>query len=419
MRPHRLARLLFLMLAVVLLQCLFSFAATAQQALPGTRGGGNTPFGDDGEDSEPYQLVRFLQELQTRTAQGGVRALRQQRDLIREMDIKFSELPPQTWTDPRNARALVVYTLSGGHPRVARSILAENSNIATPRPLLEGALAYIENRTQDAIVLLSSVDPATLPPAVGAQLSLVLASLIQSQRPAQALKYLNSARLLMPGTLIEDASLRRMIYVTSQLNEFPLFQATALRYLRHFGRSLFIGDFRRRLALALRQFKFANDPALFAMLDEILVLMDPDIRLGIYLLLSRDALIRGEIDFARHAALGAVEFAVPGSGDAASARLYYAGSLLSADMLDEAFQTFWSVDVEALDGLDRNLRTAIADRLNAIRAWPVSEIDDNEFGIVAPPELPPDPQWGMTLLGRGRAEVRRANEAFDRALAPG
>ena len=60
------------------------------------------------------------------------------------------------------------------------------------------------------------VDPLTQPPELGAFLALVKGSITAADDPAAAQKMFDEARLLSPGTLVEEAALRRSIALGSR-----------------------------------------------------------------------------------------------------------------------------------------------------------------------------------------------------------
>ncbi|MCP3055941.1 hypothetical protein MJ956_12435, partial [Aurantimonas sp. LRZ36] len=98
----------------------------------------------------PYEIVRSLQFLQDQVARGNGPAIRVQSLLLKRYGPTFLALEPEVWEDARNRRAAALFVLSGGPPSVLRGILARQTLSPEDRPLLEGALAYVENRGAEA-----------------------------------------------------------------------------------------------------------------------------------------------------------------------------------------------------------------------------------------------------------------------------
>ncbi|TIV45467.1 MAG: chemotaxis protein MotC, partial [Mesorhizobium sp.] len=89
--------------------------------------------------------------------------------------------------------------------------------MADPQSLAiaKGVVAYLNGRPANAIEMLKPIDPMSVPPDIGAFLALVKGSLLAADDPAQALALLDEARLLSPGTLVEEAALRRSVGIAA------------------------------------------------------------------------------------------------------------------------------------------------------------------------------------------------------------
>ena len=64
----------------------------------------------------PVEMVRTLQLLQDRIAQGSGPAHTGQRALLAHAEERMRGLEPEAWADPVNVRAAVTFVLSGGGP---------------------------------------------------------------------------------------------------------------------------------------------------------------------------------------------------------------------------------------------------------------------------------------------------------------
>ena len=73
------------------------------------------------EVAQPFELVRALRTLQDRATQGDGGAHAQQRRLSSQIAEQLLTADASVWTDPKNVRAVVVYALSGGEPRVLKT----------------------------------------------------------------------------------------------------------------------------------------------------------------------------------------------------------------------------------------------------------------------------------------------------------
>ncbi|TDT88904.1 chemotaxis protein MotC [Azorhizobium sp. AG788] len=272
----------------------------------------------------PYEQVRRLQRLQDRIATGDTAALQAQRALIAEIEDAFHKADPKVWQDPRNARAAVVFFLSGGSPKELRNLLSLKPAPAIDERLLQGALAYVEGRPEDAERYLANINPLQLPDALGGQIAMVQAAVTVGKDPRKAMAQLDIARLVMPGTLVEEAALRREILVAAQLGELNKFEHLSKQYLYRFRHSVYAGNFRQRFAAALTRMAFVNDRDQFQRLVSLLQPLDRDSRVDIYLMVARGALNQGKFTAASLASERVLVDADPVSTDAERARVYKA-----------------------------------------------------------------------------------------------
>ena len=377
------------------------------------------PFASrDIESMEPFLQMRMLQSLQGQTAKGSTQAFKAQRSLIELMNRSFKDAPAYSWRDPRNARAAVLLLLSGGHPSVGSALLEMKPGPEIDRRLLEGALDYIEGRKAAAYEKLTSINPLDLEAGLGSQIALVQAVLFLPHELHEALAAVDKARLLMPGSLVEEAALRRGVSVAAALGDTRLFQTYALQYLRHYRDSIYSNDFHRRFGLAMRHFGDSHDKDSFDNLNVTIAEFDLDSRRRFYLLLSYASLVQGNLDLAHKAAGAALPLSMDHTEDRARAQLYLAGSMLEADRLDDALKYLWAVKRGDLSERDLLLADRVGEVLNTIRHWP--EADKNSFDFTARKIslVPENADWQLDSIVRARKEIESADQLLSYSDKP-
>ena len=241
--------------------------------------------------SQPFELVRTLQSLQDRMAQGDIPAVNAQHALRSEIDRVFAAAAPAVWQDRRNAAAAVTYVLSGGPPEVLARLAALDPKPAIDEKLIKGVLAYAGGHPDEAAPLLADVDPTSLPASMAGQVAIAQSALVVRTDPAKAMKLLAVARLLAPGTLVEEAAIRRQLLVADQQKDEETVQSLARQYLDRFRHSVYAGNFRARFATALSHMTAIDREDQFPRLDDMLAMVEPDARCELYLtvaLASRD-----------------------------------------------------------------------------------------------------------------------------------
>ena len=100
----------------------------------------------------------------------------------------------------------------------------------------------------------------------------------------------------MPGTLVEEAALRREIFLAGQVDDFDKFETLAMRVFPTLRHSIYAGNFRQRFALSVARFSFAQQADRFPRLVAVLDHLDRASQRALYLLIARTALVRGKID---------------------------------------------------------------------------------------------------------------------------
>ncbi len=317
----------------------------------------------------PVELVRTLQLLQDRIARGSTQAHLAQRQLLTHIERKLIESEPETWADAANLRAAVAFGLAGGGPGVLRHILATGQVTEAETPLAQGALAYLEGREKDARAKLGGIDARTMPASLSGQLALTQSALLVRDAPVRSLELLDLARLLAPGTLVEEGALRRQIFVVAQGGSAARFEALSIQYLRRFRRSVYAGNFRQRFAAALTRLNFDSDRTRVASLERMLEEIEPESRRDLYLLVARAALEQGRRETALFAAERAAGLAGSDIHAAAQARLYRGAALIVAEgRFEEGREALRGLDRAALAAGDLELLDAALSAANQIAA---------------------------------------------------
>jgi len=191
-------------------------------------------------EARTYELARSLQMLQDQAVNGSDIALAEQPRILDRLSAEIALEAPAQLSDPRNVRALAIYLVNGGAPAVVRRLLATTTEFGPHQTVIRALLAFAE-RQPDAGKLLSQLDAMALEPGIGGPVALAQGMAFQAD-PAKAKPLLAVARLLAPGTLIEEAALRREI--TMLLAETKNGEAIerATRYLWKFGSSVYATD---------------------------------------------------------------------------------------------------------------------------------------------------------------------------------
>ncbi|QDP21879.1 chemotaxis protein [Bradyrhizobium cosmicum] len=303
---------------------------------------------------EPYELVRTLQAVQDGIANGDMAAHSGHVALIRQIGEKFLAADTSVWTNAQNGQAVVIYLLSGGGPQLVRKLPKPNVD----ERLFNGALAYVEGRQDEARELLKGVKPRTLPSGLGGQVALVQGALFARSEATLAIERLDDARLLLPGTLVEEAALRREILLVGQAEDFDKFEFLTLAYIRHYRNSVYAGDFWQRFSSGLTQSSLALDERRFARIVTLLEQIDRASRLKLYFAIARSAMLRGRLAVTELAGERALVLSADASADRERAHFFRGVARVLTDEYDGGLAELKALDRSKLPERDIPLLNA-------------------------------------------------------------
>ncbi|WP_375312961.1 chemotaxis protein [Bradyrhizobium sp. A5] len=303
---------------------------------------------------EPYELVRTLQAVQDGIANGDMAAHSGHVALIRQIGEKFLAADASVWSNAQNGQAVVIYLLSGGGPQLVRKLPKPNVD----ERLFNGALAYVEGRQDEARELLKDVKPRTLPSGLGGQVALVQGALFARSEATLAIERLDDARLLLPGTLVEEAALRREILLIGQAEDFDKFEFLTLAYIRHYRNSVYAGDFWQRFSSGLTQSSLALDERRFARIVTLLEQIDRASRLKLYFAIARSAMLRGRLAVTELAGERALVLSADASADRERAHFFRGVARVLTDEYDGGLAELKALDRSKLPERDIPLLNA-------------------------------------------------------------
>lgn len=357
---------------------------------------------------QPYQMVRSLQLVQDRLASGDHAALPMQNKLLEMVDARFRASKPDDFKEPRNLRALLVYGMSGGNPATVRSAAHRIQLDETNQAIVEGILDYLGGQPGLAIEALQPVDPMTLSPDVGAFVALIKGSLLAAEDPVQALTLLDQARLLSPGTLVEEAALRRSVAITTTNGDAARFAQASTQYVERYLLSPYASQFADSfvagvvtLHMALSQDKLAD----------ITSMMDKERERVIYLRVARRAAIDGLNDLSAFASAKAIPQDKGATAtDDPRAELYASLSSITSATVDDIRAKLKTIDRSRLSPSDRSLLDAAQQITQEVVAPPIPAVFDQPPSVARTPAKS-GPASAPVAQGKPKAITGQAAEA--------
>jgi chemotaxis protein MotC len=319
---------------------------------------------DDTPPLEPYQMVRSLQHVQDRVAVGDHAALPIQRRLLEMIDERLRKASAAELMQPSNLQAMLVYAMSGGNPATLKSILLRLHLEERDSRIAAGILGYLNGGTRNASAVLKSVDPMREPAEIGSFIALLKGSLASLEDPKGALKLLDQARLLSPGSLVEEAALRRSIALAATVEDAGRFVRHADQYARGYIRSPYASQFADAVVSGVIKL---NDRIDLAAVDDVVGLMNPEQQKVIYLRIARRAAIDGLVELSKYAAAKADAVDLPAEGEKDPRLLLYTSlTSVATEPVETIRARIGRIDRAKLSEGDRELLDAVLAVSNGI-----------------------------------------------------
>ena len=318
------------------------------------------------------------------------------------MAERFAGFDGTIWAKAKNARALAMFTLGGGNAEVGSKVLASGALRAPYERIVKGAIAASKRRRRTALKYLTQVDPMKIRGHLGALIALVSGVMMIEKKTAEAAQLLAMPGSLAPGTIIEDAALRRMLVAHSKVGTLEPFLHASRSYIRRFQKSVFGSSFDRLLGSQLLTFNAEELARHFGDIDQVLERLKPERRRKIYLTLSRGAVLTGKLDVAKFAADQARELSNEGTRAFSRVSLYQAGSTLFGENRGHATLLLSTVNVQALSKGDRALHAKVSRLAKSLTAWPPKDFDSP---VAQPPPNADD--------GGSKALLDQAGQLFE------
>ncbi|MGD9477949.1 chemotaxis protein MotC [Shinella sp. G-2] len=308
------------------------------------------------DDLAPYKMIRSLQFVQDTVVLGDHSAMEMQRFLLSTIDERLRTADSAIFDDPRNVDAALVYAMSGGNPETLELLIKKDIAGHFDSRLTDALRGYLGGRGTQSVKSLAEIFPEYKRSKVGPYLALVSANSVIRKDPKLALSYFDWARLVAPGTIVEEAALRRSIYIASESGWIDKSMTYANRYARRYLRSPYASQFADLFVkLAVDHFGSVKEEDIL----EILSFMDVPRQREVYLRMARLAAISGKNKLAVLAAERAQMLA--GEGESlpkALADLYSGLASVPSSDVAAAMDTIIAIPDDQLSPKDRALKAA-------------------------------------------------------------
>ncbi|WP_068082053.1 hypothetical protein [Polycladidibacter stylochi] len=336
-------------------------------------------------NASPDLMMLELQVLQDEIVMGNREAYQLLQPSLIVIGRRFLSVDRALWKTKQNSYAAVAFMLSGGSGSVFQALADEGVTFNVDPNLFAGAMAYSQGNREAAKNLLLKVEALDLPTVIAGQVALSQAILLSQNEPEKSIKYFDLARLLMPGTLVEESALRREAPIVANLGDNKKYERLARRYLFQYQSSVFAKQFRDRLAQTISTEDYLSTESDWDKVMQLLNDYDPESQRIVLLKLGRAALSTGNTHFAVKA--GEAVLASDGASidQKAAAHLYHGAGLAPTREWRKGLNELIAVDEKLLRSVDRIMLHSAIITANMIRKWPSPVIEPASEFV---PEMP-------------------------------
>ena len=351
-------------------------------------------------------MVDDLQRLQVKVASGDRAAYAAEASQLRAIGNAIGAAKSDHWKDKDESIAAIVYLLSGGQPRDIAKVLQGGAMPKSEETLMRGALFYVLGREREAGALIGAIDPRTLDLRIAGQFAYVQGVIEIPRNAGKALALLDLARLLAPGGLVEEASLRREILLAGEQKDTDRVAMLARQYLTRFGASIYASNFMQGFALTIVRLNLIETQASFEKFQRSAHSMNAENRRGFMLAIARGELENGKFDVAASAALDALRETPSDSADEARGQLYQATARILDDKYDDGLAQLEKVASAKLGAGDRALLAAVRDLASHLHEAAQPRVDERERISIgaAPSSAPADAATNTIKLAEAAIE---------------
>ncbi len=306
---------------------------------------------------EPYKLLRSLQFVQDSVVLGDHSAAEMQRFMLETIDKRLREADSAIFEEPRNIDATLIYAMSGGNPATLEFLVARDIDGNFDNRVTDALRKYLSGKGTLIAKSLGDMVTEYRDTKIAPYLALIAGNVMIPRDPVQALKFYDWARLTAPGTIVEEAALRRSLAIAVEGGMVEKAGAYANRYARRFLHSPYASQFADLFVQLVVEHNDAFDQAA---IEGTLIYMDADRQREVYLRIARQAAIKGRNELARQAADKAKLLSGTGEGADALAKLYGGLAGIPTNEVGAAIAAIAAIPDEILSPSDRALRDAAA-----------------------------------------------------------
>ena len=342
-----------------------------------------TAGAQDAPDLAPYIMLRSLQFVQDTVALGDHSAGEMQRFMLNKIDAALRAANASTFDDPRNVDAALIYAMSGGNPATLEHIVERDISGNFDSRVADALRKYLAGRGTLVAKSLGEMALEYRDQAIGPYIALVSGNVTVPENPVGALEFYDIARLGAPGTIIEEAALRRSVAIAVDADLVDKGLAYSRKYARRFVHSPYASQFVDFFVqLVVEHYPAIAEPDI----DATIEFMDVDRRREVILRIARRATLDGKNDLARLASGKAAALAgLTADGPEVLAKLYGGVANIPTSDVGSALEDLAAIPEDELSPRDQALRAAAQAIASEVLRRPTADSFAQDAGVKVEP----------------------------------
>jgi chemotaxis protein MotC len=279
-----------------------------------------------------------------------------QRFMLGTIDERLRTVDPSTFDDDRNVDAALIYAMSGGNPQTLEYLIAHDVNGYFDNRVTDVLRKYLSGKGLLVAKTLEETAREYRDKKIGPYLALIGGNVLIATKPTDALDLYDQARLAAPGTIVEEAALRRSVAICVDKGMLDKGMAYSQRYVRRFLHSPYASQFADLFVTLVVGHDHDVKPQ---DVIDILSFMDAPRQREVYLRIARAAAISGKPELARMA-VGRVQSLGADTENAFGPLADFYGGMagLPTEDIDRAAKNVSGIDGNTLSPRDQALQEA-------------------------------------------------------------
>lgn len=337
------------------------------------------------EEIDFKSLVHALLKVQDRVAQGDEAALPLQTHLMTLIDASISEIGRDRKLTTKEIDGLLVYAIVGTGSDIVLDVLhqalEQNKQIA----LVAAVIEYRKRNRRKAIRLFKGIEEVDISARVAPFIYFARGNLFARSSPKEAVGHYDFVRVLAPGTLLEEATLRRLLALHIVNRDAVSFIRIAKQYARRFIRSPYRQQYLAVLKTGIMSLRRRMDNE---QVEELAKAMEPRFAASFYMHIIRGAVVSGHLKLATFALERLVDLASTNKAvvlDDSQMRLLTVLTNITQGNPRETQERLAAIDPKMLQPADRRLLAA-AKRIAATLSAPLEAVSTD--GETSENEIP-------------------------------